>query len=391
MQPWLFIVVNVAIAAFVGGLTNHYAIKMLFHPREALYLLGRKVPFTPGLIPKRKMEIAASLGEVVANYLVTPDGLRDLVGRASFREGAIERVRAKLQETAAQEPPLTPRGFGVDRWGEEGWSARKSEWAGKLNQTVGNGIDRLWVNQGWSTRRIADILPGWSVETVEGWASSAETLVVDALREELLSPRGQQLIRSMTSGMLDRAGGFLGALAGIFMDEDKVVAKLTPVLIEQLGSATVRTAIRGLIGKQLTEAGGWSLEQAAQKLSGSENPLEWLKEKADAILRLESRMDALEEFNISEWLSQSEATWERWLNGAAAAAFDLLERHMSRIVDAIGLPRLVKEQVEKFPIERLETIILSVSGKEFQAITWLGAALGGMIGLIQSLLLLAIQ
>jgi uncharacterized membrane protein YheB (UPF0754 family) len=391
MQPWLFIVVNVAIAAFVGGLTNHYAIKMLFHPREALYLFGRQVPFTPGLIPKRKTEIAASLGEVVANYLVTPDGLRDMIGRASFREGAIERVRVLLRQTAAKEPPLTPRSFGIERWGEEGWNSRKSEWAGRLHQTVRSGIERLWVDQGWSKRRIADMLPGWSAETVESWASSAEALVVDALRTELLSPRGQQLIRSMTTGMLDRAGGFLGALAGIFMDEDKVVARLTPVLVEQLGGSTVRSAIRGLIGKQLTEAGDWSLEQAAQKLSGSENPLEWLKEKADAILQLESRMDSLEELNVSSWIDRNEATWERWLEGAAAAAFELLERNMSRIVEAIELPRLVKEQIDKFPIDRLETIILSVSGKEFQAITWLGAVLGGMIGLIQSLLLLAIQ
>jgi len=391
MQPWLFILVNVAIAAFVGGLTNHYAIKMLFHPRKAIYLLGRRVPFTPGLIPKRKTEIAASLGDVVASYLVTPEGLRDLIARASFREGAVARIRAKLMETALADPPVTPRSLGVGRWGEEGWSARKSEWAGKLQQAALDGIERLWVDRGWSKRTVAELAPGWSSETVEAWSAAAEELVVDALRDELLSPRGQQLIRSMTTGMMDRAGGFLGALAGIFMDEDKVVARLTPVLVEQLQGDTVRKAIRGMIAKQLRDAGAWTLEEAAARLSGSDEPLAWLKEKAGEILRLESRADDLEETNISGWLSRNESTWERWLQGAAAAAFELLERSMGQIVEAIELPRLVKEQVEKFPIERLETIILSVSGKEFQAITWLGAALGGMIGLIQSLLLLAIQ
>jgi uncharacterized membrane protein YheB (UPF0754 family) len=49
------------------------------------------------------------------------------------------------------------------------------------------------------------------------------------------------------------------------------------------------------------------------------------------------------------------------------------------------LPQLVEAQVAKFPIERLEEIILSVSGKEFRAITWLGVLLGGLIGLVQSL------
>jgi uncharacterized membrane protein YheB (UPF0754 family) len=53
---------------------------------------------------------------------------------------------------------------------------------------------------------------------------------------------------------------------------------------------------------------------------------------------------------------------------------------------AVNLPQLVQEQVEKFPIERLEEVILSVSGREFRAITWLGVLLGGIIGLFQSLL-----
>ncbi|MNO04618.1 hypothetical protein D3C81_2257180 [compost metagenome] len=57
-------------------------------------------------------------------------------------------------------------------------------------------------------------------------------------------------------------------------------------------------------------------------------------------------------------------------------------------MQAISLPELVKEQVEKFPVERLEEIILNISGSEFRAITWLGALLGGFIGLLQSLFML---
>ena len=32
MQNWLFILVNVCVAAFVGGITNHFAIKCCFIP-----------------------------------------------------------------------------------------------------------------------------------------------------------------------------------------------------------------------------------------------------------------------------------------------------------------------------------------------------------------------
>ncbi|MEB9892639.1 DUF445 family protein, partial [Bacillus cereus] len=86
MPNWLFILFSVIVAAFVGGITNHFAIKMLFHPRQPIHLFGRRVPFTPGLIPKRKSDIAASLGEVVAEYLVTSDGLRAMLRQPEVRE-----------------------------------------------------------------------------------------------------------------------------------------------------------------------------------------------------------------------------------------------------------------------------------------------------------------
>ncbi|MGV2805536.1 DUF445 family protein, partial [Clostridium perfringens] len=64
-----------------------------------------------------------------------------------------------------------------------------------------------------------------------------------------------------------------------------------------------------------------------------------------------------------------------------------LERSIPAAMKAVNLPQLVQEQVEKFPIERLEEIILSVSGREFRAITWRGVLLGGVIGLFQSMLI----
>ena len=86
MATGIYILVSVSVAAFVGGLTNHFAIKMLFHPRKELYLGKWRIPFTPGLIPKRKDEIAQSLGDVVANYLVTPQGMKQFLLHDSFKK-----------------------------------------------------------------------------------------------------------------------------------------------------------------------------------------------------------------------------------------------------------------------------------------------------------------
>jgi len=159
------------------------------------------------------------------------------------------------------------------------------------------------------------------------------------------------------------------------------------VLVEQLESGALREMMRTFIAKKLAEAGDWTLEQAAARLSGEENPLPWLKEQALRLLRLEERIGELEKANVGELLIRHESVWGEALRTIVGAAFDLLDRRLETVVAAFELPQLVQKQVEKFPVEQVERIILSLSGREFRAITWLGALLGGIIGLIQSVFL----
>ena len=65
------------IGAVIGYITNDTAIKMLFHPRKALYIGRWQVPFTPGLIPKEKNRVARSVGNVVSIRLLSSDVILD--------------------------------------------------------------------------------------------------------------------------------------------------------------------------------------------------------------------------------------------------------------------------------------------------------------------------
>ena len=65
------------IGAVIGYITNDIAIKMLFHPRKALYIGRWQVPFTPGLIPKEKNRVARSVGNVVSTRLLSSDVILD--------------------------------------------------------------------------------------------------------------------------------------------------------------------------------------------------------------------------------------------------------------------------------------------------------------------------
>ena len=58
------------IGGIIGYITNDIAIRMLFRPRNAVYIGGHRLPFTPGLIPRQKDRIAVSLGRIVSTQLM---------------------------------------------------------------------------------------------------------------------------------------------------------------------------------------------------------------------------------------------------------------------------------------------------------------------------------
>lgn len=65
------------VGGLIGYITNGIAIKMLFRPLRPLYLFGKRVPFTQGIIPKERDRIAHSVGEVVARELINQETLKE--------------------------------------------------------------------------------------------------------------------------------------------------------------------------------------------------------------------------------------------------------------------------------------------------------------------------
>ncbi|WP_148361152.1 DUF445 domain-containing protein [Bacillus timonensis] len=84
MNVFLMIVLMMVIGAIIGGVTNSLAIKMLFRPYKAIYIGGKRLPFTPGLIPKRRDELAYQMGRTVVEHLLTPESLKKKLKDENF-------------------------------------------------------------------------------------------------------------------------------------------------------------------------------------------------------------------------------------------------------------------------------------------------------------------
>lgn len=90
------------VGALVGWGTNLLALKMLFHPRRAL----RFGPWVlQGVVPRRKADIAARLGEMVENELVNHGDLQTVFADPTLLDGFRAVVRERASRFADERLP----------------------------------------------------------------------------------------------------------------------------------------------------------------------------------------------------------------------------------------------------------------------------------------------
>lgn len=68
--------VGPVVGAVIGILTNYIAVKMLFRPFREVRIGKWRLPFTPGIIPRRQPALAAALGRMVSEKLVREEDLK---------------------------------------------------------------------------------------------------------------------------------------------------------------------------------------------------------------------------------------------------------------------------------------------------------------------------
>lgn len=84
------------VGAFIGYVTNYIAVKMLFRPLNPVKIGKRTLPFTPGIIPRRKPALAKALGKAVGTTLLTKEDLKAILLCEEVKERITELVCTQL-------------------------------------------------------------------------------------------------------------------------------------------------------------------------------------------------------------------------------------------------------------------------------------------------------
>ncbi|MBQ3482714.1 MAG: DUF445 family protein [Clostridia bacterium] len=94
--------------------------------------------------------------------------------------------------------------------------------------------------------------------------------------------------------------------------------------------------------------------------------------------KLEQELEPYEQKPIRELITDT----EKFETVLIALYRHLVEKHAYAVVSHFHIEQMVEEKIEAMPPKELEALVLSVMKKELNAVIWLGAGIGFVIGLI---------
>lgn len=134
------------IGAVIGYFTNYIAVKMLFYPRKEIRVMGHKLPFTPGAIPKGKPRLAKAMGEIVSNTLLTEEDLKKKILSSDLEDAAAEKIMDFLSEDISD---VMKNLFGSEEKYEELKKGLTDELTEQVLESLQNaGIGEIIANEG---------------------------------------------------------------------------------------------------------------------------------------------------------------------------------------------------------------------------------------------------
>ncbi len=400
---WLYLSPPV-LGGIIGYFTNDVAIKMLFRPYRAWYIGGRRVPFTPGLIPSNQERLAKNISDSIMGSLLTPEELQNLARRLLHTErvqGAIQwLLQTALSQVKSDREQKTAKilaGILRDLLGESlprllKTLARREDFLEvQINQIFDQILLEFQLTEEQATR-----LAEWLLQVV---------LPPETIRLAIIDFLTDRTIQTIDESFREKTSGTYWVVANLFglrntltrlrtfcLDEkeatntrireliqdlnvrDRIKSFLLSISLQNLPISTVRQlrkTTRESVRHYLQNSGG-------ELLQGLSDSIDW----ENIAVLLVTRLSNSSVVNSSlEVVSKELAlVLERYLERD-------LEQIVTQVIPILSIDQVIIDRVKSTSPADLEDAIEGIVKNELQAIVSLGGILGFVVGLIQAALL----
>lgn len=490
-------IIGTLIGAVIGYITNWLAIKMLFRPREAKYIFGMKLPFTPGLIPKEKSRIANKVGETVGTHLLNSDSLskalKDDKIKAKFNEVAKEKINQIINSNSTLEEALKNT-LGENYYALKGnmidnitktilESIQEEEFKNKVKFYIVDSIkERLnknpekiidFINSNKFREVIINTLEEEKTRDIIGKALlkevktlGKEDLTIEEVIPENIKPYIEEYVKSQKDTLVDIIKNLLRddevshkiksaindnipSIVSMFLSGDVIYGKLVSLVDKSLSEeenkeyicdaalAFVHESMKKKVSDVINIVGEEKLEVISDALGDKISKKLNTEENIDSIIsKLNCKVSSFNSYeeiikvlfndyenilidNIDSMISQIvnnnqlsgeiskiiEKVFDKFLQNSLNDICynkqnlensimsildnlynDFVENKSAKALEIVDISSIVEEQINAFEVDYAEEIIIGIANKELKAITWLGALLGGILGILSPLL-----
>ncbi len=372
MQTFLIIVFMMVIGSLIGGVTNILAVRMLFHPFKTYYIFNKRVPFTPGLIPKRRKEVADKIGQVVEEHLLTESLIQSKLNAPSSRQAIEEVLLNQIQKLKQENMTLQ---YFADKLDLDITQLANE----KLDLVISNKLDEFYQDN--QTTPIKQIIP----EEIEASIDSKIDLVPDLLFERasvyLNSEKGAADIASMLETFFNEKGKIVGLLQ-MFMTKESIADRIQHELIRLTKHPKAKAIAKQVIDNEYETMKAKNLNELV-----SESQYNSFKTSVTelAVGYLDVDKVSKQSFNtlMPSFIHFLESKVCQKLTDVI---IENISKHISPIMKKINLRQMIEEQINTFDLAYIEKLIIDIANKELKLIMLLGFLLGGIIGLLQGVI-----
>ncbi|MBB6449554.1 uncharacterized membrane protein YheB (UPF0754 family) [Geomicrobium halophilum] len=379
MNGWLLLLFTVALAALIGFVTNIIAVSMLFRPRKPMYIGSWKLPFTPGLIPKRHDEIAHHLGRVVMEHLLTVEGLQGRLTERAFQE----EVKAWVKEGGKRWLVREERSIQEIAEHYSSWSSIDERVEERVESAISRRLDQYF--QEWQDQPVAYVVPDSIIHKGTDAIPEVSRWILHRLRIYLYSEEGKANIKAIVETFIRRRGSIIQMLGSLVRTE-KMIERVYPEVVEALTSTDIERWLEAKLHEEYEKV----LQKEVTEFLSAETVEKYRMDIVHLITQQVPIQDILHK-PVKDWAEHVDFTLlDQVTDTVVHQAGRFLEVRLSGILKALQLDTIVTNQVKAFPLPRLEEIVKNISKRELQMIKYLGGILGGLIGFLQGIILIGL-
>lgn len=401
---WLYLSPPV-LGGIIGYFTNDIAIKMLFRPYKAIYIAGRRVPFTPGLIPRNQERLAKNISDTIMGSLLTPEELQNLARRLLETQRvqsailwllkmAIDNIKADKQQKTAK----IVAGILRDLLGEslprllKVLARREDFLEAQINQIFDQILLEFQLSEEQASR-LAD----WLLQVL---------LPPNTLRQAIIDFLSDRTIQTIDENFREKTSGTYWVVANLFGLRNALTRLRTYCLDEK--EATNERLQEWIQDLQVRDR----LKEVLQNLSLQNLPIgtvRQLRKTTREIVRqylqtngsefLQGLTDSVDWHNIAVLLVNrlsNSSVVSASLEVVSQELALILERYLEKDLEAIvthvipilSIDQVIIDRVKSTSPAELEAAIEGIVKNELQAIVTLGGILGFVVGLFQTAFLL---